>query len=435
MKNKGKVKVNQRRFLKLYGIIYGCLVLCISTLFMIGSPGGLAFASQSEKPIKVGVLMVKTGLFSTWGDHTYGGVVYAAHEINKAGGILGRKVELIRKDTELSTDIAVMRARRLITEDKVDFLICGDSSSTSIALASVGEKARKMFFNIDGSTEQLRGTKDTVQKRTGISKGGTNRSQYMINCGISAAQRAMAIAQYIVKTNKPWKKFYNFCPDYPFGHDTWTSFIHEMKRLRPETEVVGSDFPSFGTTDYSGYITKIMEAKPDAIFSSNWSSDEITFFNQAEGYKLFERVPAYLCSSGIPETTSAAMGDKFIPNCWASSIYDPMYPPTEENRRFRENYFKVIGEYPYGCSFQGYMTLIMAKKAIEAAGSLDTEAVIKVINGMTFDSPQCKYTLRADRYLVPVWIVVGKMAPGPLPFYTITDPVMVTGKEVTPAAP
>lgn len=119
------------------------LLLSVTALAAFAYGAGRSGATgDNGGPIKVGVIVPLSGRLSSFGRSTANGIEMAADEINKAGGISGRRVELIVEDDRGLPDHAVRIATKLIKEDKVHALLGEAASSNSLAAASVAQRFR-----------------------------------------------------------------------------------------------------------------------------------------------------------------------------------------------------------------------------------------------------------------------------------------------------
>ncbi len=387
---------------------------------------GQPIEQEGVTPIKIGHLMAKTGLFGPYGIRTARGSELAVEEINAAGGILGRPVEILYEDSEANTSVGVEKARRLIDEAEVKFIMGSVSSSVSNALAAEATAAEVVFINVGGYSPEL--------------SGPEVGSDYVFTALWNNIQVQRACARLV--KDQPWEKMYNISPDYVFGHEAWEIFSEAYQELRGDNpiEIVGSDFPSFGTADFADYIAKIKAAKPDVIFSSLWATDEITFLRQGLEFGLFDEVKHYISAAAVPDEMALAFGpegmqpfaDKGV-TIWAMTIYDPNWPDNEANKRFIEAYHKKFNDYPYAKTWADYAAVYLLKAGIEKAGSDNPADVAAALSGLTWENEQGTWQIRADDHMViPEYLVGGKLQSGSFPVWTLGDIQLFPGEEVTP---
>lgn len=396
------------------------IMVITSLAFLLGG-----FGYPQKEPIKIGHIIPRTGLFGPYGIRTAKGAPLAVKQINANGGMNGRPVELYPVDTEASPEVAVNKVRRLITKKGVDLLVGTASSSVASAIAAEATAQKVPFLNVGAYTQKL--TQDYCSK-------------YVFTTLWNNIQ-VQAGAAYLVK-DQPWETIYNISPDYVFGHEAWTFFLSKLQELRPANDpivVAGSDFPSFGTTDYSAYIAKIKAKKPDAIFSSLWASDEIAFLKQALQFGLFDEVKNYISGAAVPDEVSLALGPEGMQafrekgvTIRSMTIYDPGWPDTSRNTAFKEAYRDEYGEFPYGKTWADYTAIYLIKAAIEKAGTADPEAIACALEDLEWVNEQGTWKVRGeDHVVIPEYLVGGKVQPGPFPIWTLSDIQTIPGEDVT----
>ncbi len=201
------------------------------------------------------------------GDYASKAGKLAIEEINAAGGVLGRQLETI-VDDETNPGVGVQKATKMIQQDKVDFLLGTVSSAVALAIMDVAERYQKIFFNTGSNSDEIRGAKCNY---------------YTFCTEASNTQYVKAIGRYLVK-NKNYKTFYILTSDYAFGHD----LTRVTRRLLNELggKEIGHDLVPTGTADYSSYLLKIRNAKPEVIFCNVAGADQTTFLKQYTEFGL-----------------------------------------------------------------------------------------------------------------------------------------------------
>jgi len=166
---------------------------------------GFPFISYGQSDvIRIGHLTPRTGFLGTLGEFAVQAVDMAVAEINAAGGVLGRKIELIKEDS-VNPQTATTKAERMIERDKVACIIGEISSASALAIAQVAERTRTLFINTGANSDQLRGGSCSKY----MFHIESQNSMYVKTCGRSL------MAQGLVKG----KKWFSLTADYAFGHD------------------------------------------------------------------------------------------------------------------------------------------------------------------------------------------------------------------------
>ncbi len=162
--------------------------------------------------------------------------------------------------------------------------------------------------------------------------------------------------------------------------------------LVPDSEILYEAWPKPGEKDFTAFITAIMAKKPDAVHSSLFGGDLVAFTKQAAPYGFFEKIPfialydlPVLQALG-PDAPDGTLG--FGRGCF-------FMDPNPKMMEFVDKYKKIRGTYPDSWAVQAYDSVYLLKAACEKAKTIDSEAVIKAMEGMTFDSLRGKITIRA----------------------------------------
>ena len=370
--------------------------------------GLLGFALAAE-PIKIGALYILSGNFANYGQASKEGATLAAEEINAAGGLLGRPVELIFVDHG-KPDQAVREAKRLILEEKVDFLFGIDSSSVSLAVAPVANEHKVPLVVTHAATPRL--TEMCLP--------------YVFRTSNNARMDSWAAAAFAAK--KPYKRWANIGPDYEFGRVSWEDFITRLKELKPDVEVVSEQWPKFGSSDYSSYITALMRARPEAVFSSLWGGDFVTFAKQAIPYGFFKSIKFYVTPTGGALQALEPLGKNAPEGLLVGTRYWFLYPKTEKNQAFVKKYYEKYGHYPSYNAGEAYSGLMMLAAAVKKAGSTDPDAVkaaFEADGGLKFESIEGLKWMRPADHQVFEDLVWGYTKLTPDYPFAILDPVIV----------
>ena len=222
---------------------------------------GFPFLSYGQSEvIRIGHLTPRTGFLGPLGEFAVQAVDMAVAEINAAGGINGRKIELLKEDS-VNPQTATTKAERMIERDKVACIIGEISSASALAIGQVAERTRTLFINTGANSDQLRG-KSCSKYMFHIE---SQNSMYVKTCG-----RAL-LAQGLVKG----RKWFSLTADYAFGHDL-------LRVAKKFMEANGGQFAAdklvpTDATDFSPLLLEIRNAKPDLVIS-NLAGNQITNF-------------------------------------------------------------------------------------------------------------------------------------------------------------
>src|SRR5262245_50246746 len=275
----------------------------------------VAPALADPPPIKIGLLYSLSGLAAVYTKGTVVGHQIAAEEINASGGLLGsRKIEYVIRDDKLKPGIAVEEFRRMVTRDQVDFVMGVISSGVALAVSEVAKETKVLFV-------------DTIAQTAALTEEQGHDYVTRLNTNSVVLGRTAALAA----AKGPWKTYYFIGPDYEWGHRVNGDFWEFLRKKRSDVTKLGDLWPKLGERDFSAHITAILNAKPDAVFSSVWGGDLIAFIKQANAYGFFDKVKFIATGAGdldILEPLGAEMPDGIL----ATFLYAFDYLPTKDRK-------------------------------------------------------------------------------------------------------
>jgi branched-chain amino acid transport system substrate-binding protein len=345
-------------------------------------------ATAADNTIKIGFPMPLSGPASVYGAPVTRGAEMAIQEINAKGGVLGRKLELLERDSKASADEAVRLARELIIKNNVDFLVGTLTSAEAPAVSTIAKENQIVFIAPTSKTIQL--------------TSPANLHPYIFrlasNTDIDGRTGAAIIAQW-----KDVKRIATIAPDYAYGRDAVGAFVDFIKKARPDMEIVDQQWPKLGQSDFTAFITAQMAKRPEAIFCDVYGGDFVTLAKQATPLGYFKAVNNRLVDSGEVGSTdeALALGADYPYGIW-SDAYDPVvWPENEpaEHRVFAENLEKFLNEkYASGWAIMGYSSIYALVDGIKKAGSTNSDKVAKALAGLTFDTPVGPRTFNASTH-------------------------------------
>jgi branched-chain amino acid transport system substrate-binding protein len=372
-----------------------------------------AKAAAGKEPIKIGAIYDFAGGCHMYSESGVKGIKIAMDEINAKGGILGRKLDLVVRDTEAKVDVAVREVKDLILREKVNFLIGPCSSGTGLAMQVVHSEYKILRIPPIANTEA-----QTVDKFT----------PYVVQVVPNTYMEAIAATRYLNKKVPTAKKFCTIGPDYEFGRREEAAFTEEIKRLVPGAEIVYEAWPKLGEKDFTAFITAIMAKKPDAVHGSLFGGDLVSFTKQAAPYGFFEKTP-FIALYDFP--VLLALGPDAPEGTFGFGRGCFFMDPNPKMMQFVEKFKKFTGGYPDGWAVQNYDAIYLLKAAIEKAKTTETEAVIKAIEGMPFEGLRQKFTIRALDHMGTVPCYQGTIAKDAnYPFKIWKDITRVPGDQV-----
>jgi len=371
------------------------IVALFSFLFFIG-------LAQAAEPIKFGFIhSLSGGIGQVYGVPDLAGVKMAVKEINDAGGVLGRPLEVIERDDKLSPETGARVAKDLVLSDKVVWLQGNVSSAVALAISAYAKEVKIPYITSAAQSAAITGEKGHRY----VFRISTNTTNYCRSIANAAA--------------KLWggKKVFILGPDYEYGHRSKKDFMDAYTKAVPDAKVVGELWPKLGNQDWTPYISKIMSSDADFVYCSLWGGDVISFTKAAINFGYFDRIKHCGQDWGNMEALSKMDKQVYPKGVLGGSHYPYWLIDNPISNQLAGKFIKETGMYP-GLSISGYTTVYAMKKAIEKAGGTDPEKVIDSLENLEIDAAVGKLVIRKcdHQSMWPFWVgkvIVTKDQPWP----------------------
>jgi branched-chain amino acid transport system substrate-binding protein len=360
--------------------------LAVSALL---AAGGSAWSAEPP-PIKIGEISSYSALpIGTRGYRQ--GWELARDEINAKGGVLGRKIEIIARDDAGKPDVAVTQANELVESEQVDLLTGTILSNVGLAVADFAKQKQIYFLASQPLTDALIWDKG---------------NRYTFRLRPSTTTQAWILAKEAAKF--PAHRWATIAPNYEFGQAAVASFKRQLKRLRPDVEFVGEQWPPLGKIDAGAVVQAITADNPDAIFNATFGSDLAKLVREGTTRNAFANRAVVSILSGEPEYL-APLKDE-APQGWLVTGYPPGEIKTPEHDAFLKAYVDRFKEPPNIGALIGYINTLVLAKAIESAGSTKTDDLIKATEHLKIDTPVGPIAFRAIDHQSTMGVYIGKLA-------------------------
>jgi len=317
------------------------------------------------------------------------GMELAADEINAAGGVLGRKIEIVSRDDNGVPGDAVRAAEELLTRERVTLLMGTFASNVGLAVADFAKRRQVLFIAAEPLTDKIvweDGNKYTFRLRA---------STYM--------QTAMLVPDAAKANRKRWAIVY---PNYEYGQAATATFKQQMQtRQGAGLEFVEQAVP-LGKIEPGPVVQALLDAHPDAIFSSLFGPDLARFVREGRLRGLFKDRPVFNLLGGEPEYLDPLKDE--APVGWFVTGYPWYAIDTPEHKRFREAYQAKFNDYPRLGSVVGYSAIKSAAAALQRAGSTDTEKLVAAMRDLRVETPFGSVTYRAIDHQSTMGAYVGR---------------------------
>jgi len=368
-------------------------------------------STAEKRPVKLGFVADVTGSGFLIALSQKEALEVGIEEINSTGGLLGRKVELIIRDSQLKPELGAAMARDLIRKDKVDFLIGPTSPSVALAVSRVCKENKKLIFFHAANNERI----TTEQGH-----------RYLFQVIPNTYMEGRAVAAFL--SNKVFNKIAVIGPDIEYGHAQAEAFKKTLAETNPSAQVIIELWPKLGEQDYGPYITALNSSKPEVVYSVLWSGDLAGFIRQGRVMKLFQNVRLI----GLFDyDLFKGLGEDMIPNLYGFDRA-PFYALNNPRMKaFVGKYRTRTGEYPSSWAITVYDGLMALKMAVEKAKSIETEKVIDSIEGLQWDSLRGPLYIRPFDHMANCGTYFGVTYKNPkYSFYTMKNVTYIPGQEV-----
>ncbi len=332
---------------------------------------------QAQGVVKLGLVAEFSGPFAQYGQQILGGM--KAYMKLNGDTVAGKKIEIVQKDTTgPAPDVAKRLAQELVTRDNVDFLVGFGLTPNAMAVAPVATEAKKPMIIMNAATSII-----------------TTKSPYIVRVSMTLPQIAQPMAQWAAKNGV--KKVYTVVADYGPGLDAEKAFTKAF--VAAGGEMVGSLHTPLQNPDFSPFVQRVKDAKPEAVFLFLPAGEQAIAFMKAykerglaeSGIKLF--ATGDITDDGVLE----AMGDPTLG--LVTSFHYSASHNSPENAAFKKAYADANGTAlrPNFMAVAGYDGMAAIYEALKkTGGSTDGDKIMAALKGMKISSPRGAIMIDAD---------------------------------------
>jgi branched-chain amino acid transport system substrate-binding protein len=317
------------------------------------------------------------------------GMELAVEELNAAGGVNGKKIELITRDDNANPGDAVRVAEELVSREKIDVLTGTFLSNIGLAVTDFAKQKKFFFLAGEPLTDKM-----TWQ--------GGNEYTFRLRPG-TYMQAAMLVPEAAKLKKKRWAVVY---PNYEYGQSAVAAFKNLLKAAQPDVEFVAEQATPLGKVDAGSVVQALSDAKPDAIFNVLFGADLSKFVREGNTRGLFKDRSVVSVLTGEPEYMDPLRDE--APNGWIVTGYPWYGIQTPEHKAFFLAYHGKYKDYPRLGSVVGYSMIKSVAAGIKKAGSTDTAKLVAAFKGLQVDTPFGKITYRAEDHQSTMGAFVGK---------------------------
>lgn len=360
--------------------------------------------AQQNRPIKVGFVSIFSGRVAQLGVSSKNALQLKFDAFNRAGGLNGQSIELIARDSKGRPEEAARIVRELIESDGCDIILDGEASSAAFAVHEVARSANVLCLHVISETTEL--TADPKFR----SWNTFRTSRQALHDSIVGGSFAARVAK-----DHGLKRWATIAADYAYGRQATPEFIDYVRAGYPDIELVAESWPKLFQPDYTENITKILQAKPQALFCGLWGGDLVSFIDQGNLFGLFEQVDVFAIHLA-DYTTLAAV--KLLPKAgiYSSNRYLSLFPARPENAAWADAYAKRFNARPTNWSWEADLGAQFLIDALIATGGAEPRELAAAIKGREAVSPvgmrDNKVAMRAeDQTIVDYALGWGRVVP------------------------
>jgi branched-chain amino acid transport system substrate-binding protein len=360
------------------------------SLALAATLGGINSAASADDTIKIGDINSYSGLPAFTEPYRKGWQL-ALDEINAAGGVNGKKLEVISKDDGGKPADAVTAANELVASDGAVMLVGTFFSNIGLAVSDFANQKKTFFLAAESLTDALI-----------WSKG----NRYTFRLRPPNYVQAAMLAEEAAKL--PAKKWATVAPNYEYGQSAVAVFKKLLSQKRPDIQWVGEQWPPQGKIDAGAVVAALAETQPDAILNVTFGPDLVKFVREGNTRGLFKDRAVVSFLTGEPEYLDPLKDE--TPEGWIVTGYPWDAVTIPEHAAFLKAYQAKYNDYPRLGSVVGYATLKSAAAILAKAKSTDSEKLVDAAEGISVDTPFGKITYRKADHQSTLGAFVGKTA-------------------------
>ncbi|MFL5257400.1 MAG: ABC transporter substrate-binding protein [Rhodopila sp.] len=336
---------------------------------LAAAPLAAPHIARAIEPIRIGLLLAKTGQIAAQTEYLANGTFLAMQQRNNT--IAGQPAELVWLD-EPTPQAATQNMQKLVQENKVCAILGGSLSSNALAEEATAAQLRIPFVCDNAAATDITGK-------------NCNRYTFRLNTPVVVQQRMLA--PYALKYGKRW---YHITASYAFGQDILRS-SRELLKEAGGTEV-GVDEVPLNTPDFSSFILKIRQARPDVVVGGLSAGDLSTFLKQWNELGMKGQIP--FVEIAIGDTDIWAVGPEAATGTFTKMWYykNPDNPP--EEKAFAAAYEKKYRKPPADKAWMGWITARSLFESIDATKSTDPMAIVEALEAWKVQSGPASYSYR-----------------------------------------
>ena len=330
----------------------------------------MALPAMAQETIKVGLVSPNSGANARYGSFAQRGAALAAKEINAAGGIDGRMIEIFPADSVCTPVEGVSATQRLINQDEVDFIIGDICSSVTLAMQPLVEEAKVVLVNAASSNPQI------------TYHAGVGGYKYSFRNYPTDEVRALSIAKYAAEQGLTKLAVLSVDSDYGRGAIEFTKkYVAEYG-----LELVSEDYYKEGEVDFRAVLSKFRKSDVQAILMYGLADTTPIIARQMIETGLAGKLPL-LGNGEFSAAATIAAAPKAMNGAIEAAAWLPAFDSPASVKFVADFEAAYGGEEPNNHAYGHWETMHLLAQAIDDADSIDPDAVVAALETIQFESP------------------------------------------------
>jgi urea transport system substrate-binding protein len=370
--------------------VAGALSACGAKVDSGGTAAGpvKSCVDTSGPTVKVGFLNSRSGTMAISENTVFDSLSMAANEINAAGGVLGKQLQVVAEDGASEPTVFAEKAQKLISSDCVAAVFGGWTSSSRKAMLPVFERNNALLYY-------------PVQYE------GLESSPNIFYTGATTNQQIIPALDYFKEQGV--KSLFLVGSDYVFPQTA----NKEIKAYAAANgiEIKGEEYAPLGSTSFATIVAKVRDSGAAAVFNTLNGDSNVAFFKEYRNLGLTPAAMPVLSVSIAEEEVGGIGVDNIVGQPVAWNYYQTIDTPA--NKKFVADFkaFKGANRVTSDPMEAAYTSLYLWKATVEKAGSFDVEAIKAACGGVSFDAPEGKVTINGQNHHIAKTALIGKIGP------------------------
>ncbi|BDZ47869.1 amino acid ABC substrate-binding protein [Frondihabitans sucicola] len=347
-------------------------------------------------PITIGVVGPQTGPLAEIGQNQVAGAEVAAAEINKAGGVLGRKIKIVNKD-EQSTPQTASTAVRDLSNSGVHLVVGMLNSAGCLAVGPTLPSLNVVLVDTGCTNDGLTGQNGKPAPFSNLFRTSTDDDDLVINLAKTIAKKFPDVTDYSA-----------FGYNYVTGTSQWALYQSSIKKAGVPLKVKSSTFVPIAQSDFSlqvqSLVGKVGDPKTSALYLGTFGSGTGTFLKQSQSYDISKKFAVILQPGGYYPVARTLNG--LAPNVWNAYDYNYAAFTSSANTKFVNDYKAKTGKLPIDWSYDAWVGVKAMAAAIKKAGTDDYSKVLATMPGLSFTTLSGKLTIDKTTHQANAPVVV-----------------------------